>query len=105
MAVVITDRAALKFDQLGQQKLGWPRIEIRAGGCNGFEKVFSWSENIEPDDITVSTAYGEIILDPVSHGMLENAIVDYVSDLSGSSFVISIPEAASTCGCGVSFSL
>jgi len=105
MPVMITARARAQFDRLQSSKSGYPRIEILAGGCNGFEKVFSWSDEPADDDIVLSTADGKILIDPTSHDLLDNAIVDYVSDLAGSMFVINIPEAASTCGCGASFSL
>lgn len=105
MAVIITDRAKAQFDKLQAVRSGHPRIEIRAGGCNGFEKVFSWAEHAEADDHAIPTARGSIVIDPVSWDLLCDAIVDHVHDISGSSFTISIPDAISTCGCGVSFSL
>jgi len=105
MAVLLTDRAQSQFDKLRSTGRGWPRIEIRAGGCNGFEKVFGWSTEPSEDDIKIPTKSGAVLIDQISHGLLANAIVDYVDDLSGSSFTISIPEAGSSCGCGASFSL
>jgi len=35
---------------------------------------------------------------------LENATVDFKSDLEGSRFSINNPQAQTTCGCGSSFS-
>jgi len=105
MGVVITDRASAQFDRLRQSRQAIPRIEIRAGGCNGFEKIFTFDDSEAADDLKIPTTNGMILIDPISYAMLDNAIVDYVSDLSGSSFSITIPEATSTCGCGSSFSL
>jgi iron-sulfur cluster insertion protein len=105
MTVLITDRASARFAEIAAGKSGMPRIEIQAGGCNGFEKKFSWTAAPEPDDIVIPTPSCSVVFDPVSFDMLSNAIVDYKTDLQGSYFVIDIPEAASTCGCGTSFSL
>jgi iron-sulfur cluster insertion protein len=104
MPVKLTDKAIARFAQLRATSLGDPRIEIRAGGCNGFEKSFSFDQR-QSDDIVIETASGPVIMDPMSYDMLDNATVDYKTDLAGAYFVIDIPEAASTCGCGTSFSL
>lgn len=105
MAVNITERAATRFAELRTMTAGNPRIEIRSGGCNGFEKTFSWTATIEADDILVETAKGPVIIDSMSYQLLDTATVDYKLDLAGSYFTIEIPEATSTCGCGTSFSL
>ena len=105
MAINITDRAVNRFAELRKTVTGNPRIEIRAGGCNGFEKTFSWTTVVENDDVVVDTATGPVVIDSMSYQLLETATVDYKLDLAGSYFTIEIPEATSTCGCGTSFSL
>jgi iron-sulfur cluster insertion protein len=45
-----------------------------------------------------------MLVDSISAQYLQNASIDYVEDLSGSQFKISNPNAATTCGCGSSFS-
>ena len=77
------------------------RIEIISGGCNGFEKKFTIS-NIQPDDIEVDQL---VVIDPVTWDFLQNAILDFNIDISSYGFKISIPDAASNCGCGKSFSI
>jgi iron-sulfur cluster assembly accessory protein len=45
-----------------------------------------------------------VVVDSVSLPLLKGAHVDYVEELIGSSFrVVDNPQAASTCGCDVSF--
>lgn len=105
MAINITERAVNRFAELRTTVAGNPRIEIRAGGCNGFEKTFSWTTVVETDDVIVDTAKGPVVIDSMSYQLLETATVDYKLDLAGSYFTIEIPEATSTCGCGTSFSL
>lgn len=105
MPVRITDSAIARFAQLRAKNPGHPRIEIRAGGCNGFEKHFSFTETVADDDLQVPTVDGPVIIDIMSYEMLDNATVDFKTDFAGSYFTIDIPEASSTCGCGTSFSL
>jgi iron-sulfur cluster insertion protein len=45
-----------------------------------------------------------MLVDSISAQYLQNASIDYVEDLNGSQFKISNPNAATTCGCGSSFS-
>jgi len=46
-----------------------------------------------------------VVIDDVSLGLLNGAEVDFVEDLMGASFQIKNPNAASSCGCGNSFSV
>jgi iron-sulfur cluster insertion protein len=45
------------------------------------------------------------LVDAMSMQYLQGANIDYQDDLTGSQFVISNPNAKSTCGCGSSFSV
>jgi iron-sulfur cluster insertion protein len=45
-----------------------------------------------------------LLIDPMSIQYLAGAEIDYKEDLEGSRFVIRNPNAATTCGCGSSFS-
>jgi iron-sulfur cluster insertion protein len=51
--------------------------------------------------------HGEIavVVDDVSLDLLNGAELDFVEDLMGASFQIKNPNAASSCGCGNSFSI
>ena len=46
-----------------------------------------------------------LLVDAMSMQYLQDATIDYKEDLMGSSFVITNPNAESTCGCGSSFSV
>lgn len=105
MPLIITDAAAERLSATSNGRVGYPRIEIIAGGCNGFEKCISWSDDFAADDLAIHTKYGQVLVDPSSYDLLSNAIVDYKIGLDGSYFDITIPEATSTCGCGTSFSM
>ena len=103
--IVITDAAAVKFKEMTFDPNLLPRIEITSGGCNGFEKKFSFDSKRQYD-VVITLPNGAIVLvDDISYNMLENSIVDYKESVTGSFFSIDIPEAKSSCGCGGSFSL
>ena len=81
------------------------RLAISGGGCSGFSYKFNLDKDIQPDDHRFE-AYGVgLLVDAVSLPMLAGSTVDFVSDLVGSAFVVRNPNAASTCGCGSSFSV
>ena len=46
-----------------------------------------------------------MVIDDVSLDFLGGAEIDYVEELVGAYFTIKNPNAASTCGCGVSFAV
>jgi iron-sulfur cluster insertion protein len=45
------------------------------------------------------------IIDEVSLGIVNNAMLDYTEDLSSAGFEIKNPNATARCGCGNSFSV
>jgi iron-sulfur cluster insertion protein len=47
----------------------------------------------------------KMVIDDTSLDLLAGAEVDFVEDLVGSSFQVKNPNAASSCGCGSSFSV
>lgn len=78
------------------------RAFVQGGGCSGFNYGFTIEEDKEEDDFVIE----QLIIDSMSMQYFENSTIDYTSDkLKGSQFVISNPNAKSTCGCGSSFSV
>lgn len=106
--ITFTDRAAAKVKALiaedGDDALRL-RVFITGGGCNGFSYGFTFDEDVAEDDATVEKDGVAMVVDAMSYPYLEGAQVDYVEDLNGAQFVVTNPNAASTCGCGNSFSL
>lgn len=81
------------------------RVAISGGGCNGFQYGFSLDGQRNGDDLVFERDGVKLIVDEVSLGLLGGSEVDFVEDLMGSYFTIKNPNAASTCGCGTSFSV
>lgn len=102
-----TDSAAKKVAELIKEE-GNPELKLRVyvsgGGCSGFQYGFTFDEAIADDDFGIEKDGVVVIIDSMSYQYLEKAEVDYKESLSGSQFVIRNPNAATTCGCGSSFS-
>ena len=103
-----SDRAANKvrdlIDSEGNDALKL-RVFITGGGCSGFSYGFTFDEEVADDDAQFENAGVTMVVDPMSYQYLAGAEVDYREDLQGAQFVVQNPNAASTCGCGNSFSI
>ena len=81
------------------------RVFITGGGCNGFSYGFTFDEDVADDDALIEKGGVSMVVDAMSYPYLEGAEIDYIEDLSGSQFVVTNPNATSTCGCGNSFAI
>jgi iron-sulfur cluster insertion protein len=89
-------------EQVGDANL---RIAVSGGGCSGFQYGLSFDDQTNPDDQVFARDGVGIVIDEVSLDLLAGAEVDFVEDLMGAAFRINNPNAASSCGCGNSFSI
>ena len=81
------------------------RIYVTGGGCSGFQYGFAFEEAAAEDDTRITQGPVTLLIDPMSYPYLAGAKIDYVDDLRGAQFVVSNPNASTTCGCGSSFSI
>ena len=81
------------------------RVFVTGGGCSGFEYGFTFDEDVEEDDTRIDNEDVTLLIDALSYQYLAGSIIDYKEDLQGSRFTVENPNAATTCGCGNSFSL
>lgn len=106
--IQFSDRAAAKVRELQQEEENPAlklRVYITGGGCSGFSYGFSFDENQQDDDTVVVTDGVTLLIDAMSIQYLTGSQVDYEQELMGSRFVVTNPNATSTCGCGSSFSI
>lgn len=106
--IVLTDNAARRIAFLKTQENAgnaFLRIAVSGGGCSGFQYGLSFDNQRNEDDVVFERDGVGIIVDDVSLDLLNGAEVDFVEDLMGASFQIRNPNAASSCGCGNSFSI
>jgi len=105
--VEITAAAADKIkDILAEEPMGAAfRIGVDGGGCSGFKYCYSVAEQPAAGDHLVEKDGARLVVDETSLPFLLGAKVDFVDDLMGQAFKIENPNAAASCGCGVSFSV
>lgn len=91
------------------------RITVDSGGCSGFQYKFDIETDTAEEADTVfeqeggsggDGLIGRVVVDEMSLDYLKGATVDWEEELIGRKFVVAAnPNAASSCGCGVSFDL
>ena len=101
----VTERAFDRLAEIGAGDQGQVlRVAVDGGGCSGFqyEIVLDTPKGEDP----VLGGKGEkVIVDSISLPFLEDAVIDFEQELIGARFVTENPNAASSCGCGTSFSM
>ena len=106
--ITISDSAARRITALKAQEAAegaFLRIAVSGGGCSGFQYGLSFDEETSPDDVVFEHGGIRVVVDDVSLELLNGSEVDFVEDLMGASFQIKNLNAASSCGCGNSFSI
>ena len=100
----ISDNAANKVAGMksAEEKL---RVYIMGGGCSGFSYGFKLDEKQLDGDYDIEKNGVTVLVDPMSYQYLEGITIDYLEDLQGARFIVSNPNAKTTCGCGSSFSI
>jgi len=106
--IVFTSNAASKVGEMiaeeGDTSLKL-RVYVTGGGCSGFQYSFAFDDQVAEDDTVLDKEGVTLLVDAMSFQYLVGATIDYQEGLEGARFVISNPNATSTCGCGSSFSV
>lgn len=105
--IVLAESAARRLARLGEAE-GHPvllRVAVEGGGCSGFQYQMDLVEAGEDDDLRIETDGQVALVDPVSVPFLKGSEIAWIDELAGAQFVIRNPNAATSCGCGVSFSI
>ena len=105
--VTLSETAAKRLNALAKSE-GRPvmlRVAVEAGGCSGFSYKFDLVSQSEPDDLKVERDGAAALVDVVSLALLNGSEIDFIDELAGAEFRVRNPNARSSCGCGVSFSI
>jgi iron-sulfur cluster insertion protein len=108
LAMTFSDSAAGKVKALVDEEENESlklRVFVTGGGCSGFEYGFTFDEDVEDDDTQIEKNGVALLIDALSFQYLAGSIIDYKEDLQGSRFVVTNPNAITTCGCGNSFAI
>ena len=104
----VTDNAVNKVRMLVEDE-GNPDLKLRVfvtgGGCSGFQYGFTFDDAVTDEDTVIEKDDVAVLVDPLSFQYLVGAEVDYQEGLEGARFVVTNPNASTTCGCGASFSI
>ncbi|KIM65809.1 hypothetical protein SCLCIDRAFT_111973 [Scleroderma citrinum Foug A] len=110
--LMLTDRAAEQLRTISTREHNPDaalRISIESGGCHGYQykmalagkRVLGDYHLVHPD-IQPSNLY----IDAVSLPMINGSVVDFATELIGSSFrIVANPQAKGGCGCGISWEM
>ena len=101
----VTNRAFERLAEIGAQAQGKAlRVAVEGGGCSGFQYEIDL-DAVKDDDLVLQGNGESVVIDSVSLPFLTSAVIDFSEQLIGARFVIDNPNASSSCGCGVSFSM
>lgn len=105
--ITLSPAAAQRLHAIGQAE-GRPmmlRIAVEGGGCSGFQYLFDLVDKVEPEDLKIEHDGAAALVDEMSLVLLKGSEIDFVDELAGAEFRVRNPNAKSSCGCGVSFSI
>ena len=105
--VTLSPAAAKRIQAIGARE-GRPvmlRVAVEGGGCSGFQYQFDLVDEAQADDLKVERDGAAALVDVVSLALLKGSEIDFVDELAGAEFRVRNPNAKSSCGCGVSFSI
>ena len=103
----VSETAAARIAAIMQQEPQGSalRVEVLAGGCNGFQYRFDMVSAAEDEDIVIEAGAARVVIDPASLDLLEGGVLEYKDTLMGAYFAVENPNAKTSCGCGTSFSV
>jgi len=105
--MTLSPAAARRIHAIGQAE-GRPmmlRLAVEGGGCSGFQYQFDLVDEAQPEDLRIERDGAAALVDEMSLVLLKGSEIDFVEELAGAEFRVRNPNAKSSCGCGVSFSI
>ena len=101
--ITLTDNALLHLRKLiKEHNKNDVRLQVKGGGCAGFEYEWSFEDNDTRNDVVVDDI---LLIDRINELYLTGMELDYKQEIFGANFVFNNPMAKSSCGCGTSFSV
>ena len=107
MQLILTDTAAVEVKKfIAAENVGDDaglRVRVVPGGCSGFQYAMNIEESPAANDEVVESNGLRVFVDMFSAQYLNEVKIDYVSNVMGSGFTFTNPNATGGCGCGSSF--
>ena len=104
----VTEPAANEIRKFMTSEEGLPetaglRVRVVPGGCSGFQYSLNIEEESRQGDFVLDDKGVRLFVDMFSAQYLNGVEIDYVTNVMGSGFTFTNPNATGSCGCGSSF--
>jgi|SRR6185312_8732891 len=104
----VTEPAAAEIQKFMSGEEGLPetaglRVRVVPGGCSGFQYSLNIEEDSRQGDFVLDDKGVRLFVDMFSAQYLNGVEIDYVTNMMGSGFTFTNPNATGSCGCGSSF--
>src|SRR5881296_3574749 len=108
MTMEVTESAATEIQKFMAGEEGLPetaglRVRVAPGGCSGFQYSLNIEEDSRQGDFVLDEKGVRLFVDMFSAQYLNGVEIDYVTNVMGSGFTFTNPNATGSCGCGSSF--
>ncbi len=107
MAIQLTESALNRVRSFMDQRADavGVRVGVKTTGCSGMSYVVEIVDAVDPGDVVFEDQGVKVLVNERSLPYLDGTLLDYGKEGLNEGFRFSNPNAASTCGCGESFSL
>src|SRR5213592_1668881 len=104
----LTENAATEIKKFMTNEEGLPetaglRVRVVPGGCSGFQYSLNIEEESRQGDFVLNEHGVRLFVDMFSAQYLNGVEIDYVTNVMGSGFTFTNPNATGSCGCGSTF--
>jgi len=101
----LTETATQHISKIcGEYKVYAVTLNLKGGGCAGFE--YQWGtvqeQELEDTDVVIDAGAGRLVISELSMPFLEDTEIDYVTEMMSSKLIVRNPNVQSACGCGES---
>ena len=108
VSLSVTEPAASEIRKFMTSEEGLPetaglRVRVVPGGCSGFQYSLNIEEESRQGDFVLDDKGVRLFVDMFSAQYLNGVEIDYVTNVMGSGFTFTNPNATGSCGCGSSF--
>jgi iron-sulfur cluster assembly accessory protein len=103
--ISFSPRALVEASKTLQREAGkFFRVGVSQGGCSGWNYEISIALEVAEEDTQFSFGGAlPVVMSPKAIELLAGMRINYTVSLQERGFVFENPNAASTCGCGISF--
>lgn len=98
-------KAVQRFIRGAETPVAGLRLTINGGGCSGLQYGMKLEADKAEDDWEIEVDGVKLLVDPMSHPLLDNVTIDFIDTLTHTGFRFDNPNASAQCSCGQSFSV